>query len=103
MAMVREMPVSVVARLVRETDKRLWRVIDHYVEKARAAMGMSEVRAVGVDETSHRRGQDYITLFVDLLEKRLLFAVQGRDAKTFEKFPEDLQAHGGPCRCDHGG
>lgn len=95
MAMVRDMPVAVVSRLVRETDKRLWRVIDHYVEKARAVMDMSEVRAVGVDETSHRRGQDYITLFVDLLEKRLLFAVQGREAKTFEKFSEDLRAHGG--------
>ena len=95
MAMVREMPVLTVARLVRETDQRLWRVLDHYVAKAREAVDMSEVHAIGVDETSSRRGHDYISLFVDLEAKRLLFATPGKDAKTFEKFAEDLQAHGG--------
>ncbi|MBU2736619.1 transposase family protein, partial [Acidithiobacillus caldus ATCC 51756] len=50
MAMVREMPVLTVSRLVRETDQRLWRVIDHYVSKAREAVDMSEVQAIGVDE-----------------------------------------------------
>ena len=56
---------------------------------------MSAVHAIGVDETSSRRGHDYISLFVDLEAKRLLFATPGKDAKTFEKFAEDLQAHGG--------
>ncbi|AEK57550.1 ISL3-like element ISAtc2 family transposase [Acidithiobacillus caldus] len=95
MAMVREMPVLTVSRLVRETDQRLWRVIDHYVSKAREAVDMSEVQAIGVDETNSRRGHDYISLFVDLAAKRLLFATPGKDAQTFEKFCEDLQAHGG--------
>ncbi len=95
MAMVREMPVLTVARLVRETDQRLWRVIEHYVAKAREAVDMSEVHAIGVDETSSRRGHDYITLFVDLEARRLLFATPGKDARTFAKFSDDLQAHGG--------
>ncbi|MEB8487897.1 ISL3-like element ISAtc3 family transposase, partial [Acidithiobacillus ferriphilus] len=69
--------------------------IDHYVPEARAAVDMANVHAVGVDETSSRRGHDYITLFVDLNARRLLFATPGKDAKTFEKFSEDLQAHGG--------
>lgn len=56
---------------------------------------MSEVHAIGVDETSSQRGHDYISLFVDLEAKRLLFATPGKDAQTFEKFCEDLQAHGG--------
>jgi transposase len=95
MAMVREMPVLRVARMVGETDQRLWRVIDHYVAKAREAVDMSEVHAIGVDETSSRRGHDYISLFVDLKAKRLLFATPGKEAQTFEKFAEDLQAHSG--------
>jgi len=98
MAMVREMPVFTVSRLVRETDQRLWRVLDHYVAKARKAVGMSDVHSVGVDETSGRRGHDYITLFVDLEAKRLLFTTPGKDAKTFEQFSEDLQAHGGSAK-----
>jgi transposase len=95
MAMVGEMPVLTVARMVGETDQRLWRVIDHYVAKAREAVDMSEVHAIGVDETSSRRGHDYISLFVDLKAKRLLFATPGKEAQTFEKFAEDLQAHSG--------
>ena len=95
MAMVREMPVRTVAQLIRETDQRLWRVIDHYVSKTRKAVDMSDVHAIGVNETSSRRGHDYITLFVDLEGKRLLFATPGKDAQTFAQFAEDLQAHGG--------
>ena len=95
MAMVREMPVLTVARLMRETDQRLWRVIDHYTAKARESVDMSKIHAIGVDVTSSRRGHDYISLFVDLEAKRLLFATPGKDAKTFEKFAKDLQAHGG--------
>jgi transposase len=59
---------------------------------------MADVQAIGIDETSSRRGHDYITLFVDLNARRLLFATPGKDAQTFEKFSEDLQAHGGSAK-----
>ena len=51
--------------------------------------------AIGVDEISSRRGHDHITLFVDRVAKRLLFATPGKGAKAFKKFVEDRQAHGG--------
>ena len=95
MTLVRAMPVWTAARLVRETDKRLWRVIDHYVETARARVDMAAVHAVSVDETSSRRGHDTITLFVDLEARQLLFATPGKDAATFTRFATDLEAHGG--------
>ena len=95
MTLVREMPVLTVARMVGETDTLLWRVIKHYVSEARTTVDMADVHAIGVDETSSRRGHDYITLFVDLREKRLLFATPGKDAQTFAQFAKDLQAHGG--------
>ena len=95
MTLVREMPVLTVARLIGESDTLLWRVIDHYVPEARTRVDMSDVHAVGVDETSSRRGHDYITLFVDLEARRLLFATPGKDATTFERFAADLEAHGG--------
>jgi hypothetical protein len=56
LAMVRQMPVNAVAARVGETDKRLWRIIDHYVSQARAKLDFSKVRRVGVDETASRRG-----------------------------------------------
>jgi len=56
---------------------------------------MSAVRIVGIDETSLRRGQNYITVVHDLDVKRLLFATPGRDHTTVQEFAVDLSAHGG--------
>ena len=60
------MPVAALARLVREHDTRIWRVIEHYVDQTRAEADYSEVTSIGIDETSARRGQDYVSLFMDL-------------------------------------
>jgi len=81
--------------MLRVRDKQLWRRIEHYVTQARAKQDMSQVRLVGIDDTSMKRGQDYITVVHDLDEKRLLFATHGRDHATVEKFAVDLQPHGG--------
>lgn len=95
MALVREMPVKAAAAILGEHDTRIWRIVDHYVQAARAQVDHSEVRRVGMDETSARRGQDYISLFFDMDKRRLLFGTQGRDHETVKAFAEDLKAHNG--------
>jgi transposase len=95
MTMVSAMPVKAVARIVDEHDTRLWRVVHHYVEEGRARADASEVSRVAIDETAARRGHDYITLFVDIDQARVLFATEGKDAATVAAFAEDLAAHGG--------
>src|SRR5947209_6810334 len=95
MTMVSAMPVKAVARIVGEHDTRLWRVVHHYVEEGRARTDASEVTRVAIDETAARRGHDYITLFVDLDQARVLFATEGKEAATVAAFAADLAAHGG--------
>jgi transposase len=95
MAMAPHMPVAAMARILGEHDTRLWRVIHHYVDSAREGRDDSQVRRVGVDETSSRRGHTYITLFVDLDAPRVLFATEGKGASTVGRFREDLLLHGG--------
>lgn len=95
MAMVQAMPVAVVARMIDEWDTRLWRVIHHYVEAARDRVDHSEVTSVAFDETASRRGHNYVSLFADLLRRRVLFVAEGRDAGTVAAFAQDLVAHGG--------
>jgi transposase len=94
-ALCQAMPVAHVARLVGVSDDRIWRVLKHHVAQARAREDHSTVRRIGVDETSSRRGQRYLTLFHDADARRLLFATPGCNASTFEAFSADLQAHGG--------
>jgi len=95
LTMVPHMPVPAAARLVGEHDTRLWRVIHHYVDQAVATRDDSAVERVGVDETSSRRGHNYISIFVDLDVPRVLFGTEGKDASTVARFAEDLEAHGG--------
>ncbi len=48
MAMVPAMPVAAVARMVGGHDTRLWRVVHHYVDEARARADASDVTRVAI-------------------------------------------------------
>jgi len=95
MIMAREMPVKALSRIVKEHDTRLWRILNHYVEEARREADFSSVKEVGVDETSNKRGHNYVTLFVDLEEPKTIFVTEGKDASTLSRFKEDLESHKG--------
>jgi len=95
MTLVTAMPVRAAGRLIGEHDTRLWRVIIHYVEQALARADFSKVMRIAVDETASKLGHNYITLFVDIDERRVLYVTDGKDAKTIEAFADDLEAHGG--------
>ncbi len=95
MTLVQGMPVAAAARLVGEHDTRIWRILHHHVDEARSQKDMSGVTQLGMDETASRRGQNYISLFMDMATRSLLFATEGRDAATVAAFKADLLAHGG--------
>lgn len=95
MTLVKSMPVKTLATFVGEHDTRLWRILHHYVDQGRDLADHSTVKHVGVDETSSKRGHNYVSLFVDLDEARILFATEGKDATTVERFQQDLVAHNG--------
>ena len=95
MVLAKAMPVKKIAEFVNEHDTRIWRILHHYVDEARKAADHSQVKHVGMDETSRRKGHNYVSLFVDLDETRVLFATGGKDASTVDRFKEDLIAHGG--------
>lgn len=95
MTMARDMPVNVMARLFSVTDTRLWRVINAYVELARAREDFSNVKRIGIDETSVKKGHDYVSFFFDLDRKKLLFGTEGKDNETVMDFVADLKKHGG--------
>ena len=95
LTLAKQMPIAPLAAMAREHDTRIWRVIEHHVGVARAGLDFSDVTQVGCDETSARRGHDYVSLFMDLGERRVMFATPGKDANTVKAFAEDLAAHGG--------
>ncbi len=95
MALCKEMPVAAVANLVGAHDTRIWRVVHHYVDEARENLDLSDLTRAGIDETSFRRGQDYVSVFADLDKSRAVFVTEGRDKATVSRFAADLKDHGG--------
>jgi transposase len=93
--LMREMPVSRVAEMVGETDTRLWRMLFRQVEAAYGQADFSRVCCVGVDEMNVRKGQEYITVFADLVARRVVFATEGKDKETWAQFVRALEEHNG--------
>ena len=92
--MAKNMPMAKVAEQVDEYDTRLWRFVKYYVEEARKVEDFSDVTAIGIDETS-KKGHHYITVFMDLEKKTVLYTTDGKDHTTVDTFVEDFEEHGG--------
>ena len=89
------MPVHNVSQLTGVSDHKVWRVLDTYIELAKKDEDYSDLSIIGMDETSIAKGHEYITLFVDLVERRTVHISAGKDNKTVVDFVEELEAKKG--------
>jgi transposase len=95
LTLMREMPVKTAGGILGETDQRLWRMLHAHVEAAWEREDWSEVVWVGADEMNRKKGHNYITVFADLADKRVLFGTEGKDASVWQAFAAELEAHNG--------
>ena len=95
LALAKAMPIANISERMGEHDTRLWRVLDHHVWWAVEEQDLSEVRQIAADETSARRGHDYISLFVNMVSRKVVYVADGKDAGTVKEFAEFLETHGG--------
>lgn len=95
MQLCRGMTIAEVGRLTKESDHKIWEMLDRYIQSGRDLSDFVAVRKVGVDETSVAKGHKYITLFVNLSSNTVLFVTEGRSNETVKKFVTDLELHHG--------
>ena len=95
LTLMREMPVKKAGEILGETDQRLWRMLFLHVEEAHRRLEMDDVVWIGADEMNRRKGHNYLTVFADLLKRRVLFATEGKDASAWEAFADELLKHNG--------
>jgi len=95
LAMAQQMTFSAVAKLVGESWHRIHAVCSRYVNLALTEADLSAVTAVAIDETSCRRGHNYLTIAADTDERKVVFVTEGKDTKTVADFAADLAAHNG--------
>lgn len=95
LTLMREMPVKKAGEILGETDQKLWRALFAHVNAAWAELSWENVVWVGADEMNRKKGHNYLTVFVDLVARRVLLAVEGKDATVWERFSEQLLKHNG--------
>ena len=82
------MPVSSVAEIVNINEESVWRILAHYVNKALENVDLSDVDTIGVDEISVKKGHQYVTLFYDFKEARVIHIEAGKGKNVFKGFKE---------------
>jgi len=95
MQFARVLTVHSLSKLCGTYDKKIWDLLEKYVDAVREQEDYSKVTKVGMDETSCHKGHSYITTFVDLEERRTVYVTEGRDSDTVEAFAQELKEHGG--------
>jgi hypothetical protein len=92
---MREMPVRRADQILCESDTQMWRMRFAHVKAAYVRLSFDTVVWVGADEMNRRKGHNYLTVFADLVAKRVLFATPGKDASVWEAFATDLLRNNG--------
>lgn len=87
----KSMPVHNISQLTGVSDYLIWRVLDVYIDAAKFDENLHDLSPLGMDETSIAKGHDYITLFVDLEEKRTIHISDGKGSGTVVDFVEYLE------------
>jgi|TARA_B110001469_G_C9594233_1_gene295018 transposase len=85
-----EMPVKKVANVLKVYPNRLWNVFKYWVSKAHKEDVVQQMKSIGFDETSIKKGHNYVTTMVDLKERRVLFVTPGKGADCIAKSKEYL-------------
>lgn len=86
-----EMPINKVGSLVQEDAHRIWTIFNHWIGRAYAADAPCVPKKLGIDETSSKKGHEYMTVAVDLEERRVIHVTEGKDIKTVAPVKDYLE------------
>ena len=80
-----EMPVSKASKIMDVYPQRVWNIFDYWISIAFKEDIITDLTKIGFDETSTKKGHNYVTTLVDLEQKRVLFATKDKGSETIEK------------------
>jgi transposase len=86
---------TTVKTLMRVAWRTVGRIIARVTERLGSADPLADLTHVGIDELSYRRHHEYVTVVINHLTGRVIWAAPGKNAETLPRFFSDL----GPERC----
>jgi transposase len=87
-----EMPINKIGELLNENAHRLWTIFNHWIGLAYAADMPSAPKILGIDETSRKKGHEYITVAVDIDERRVIHVTEGKDKAAVKSIKDYLES-----------
>ena len=91
-----EMPVNKVGKTLSEYPKRVWTIFNYWISKAYSGADHKAITILGIDETSSKKGHDYLTLAVDMEQKRVVHVTKGKGADTIAAIAQYLKGKESP-------
>jgi len=88
------MSASGVGRLLDIGAKRIFRIVQRHVSQALASQQIKVVKELSVDETSSKKGHNYLTIMTDREEKKVVGIAVGKDKEAFAHALIDMEIRG---------
>ena len=85
---------STVAKMLRMSWSTVGEVVERVVSRVRTEDLLDDLTFIGIDELSYRRHHEYVTVVVDHVKQRVVWAAPGKNAATLDGFFDAL----GPAR-----
>lgn len=77
-----EMPINKAASILNVYANRIWTIFNFWISRAFSKDDPGEIKHMGIDETSSRKGHNYVTITADLEKNRTIFATPGKDESS---------------------
>ena len=91
--LMREMLVKRAVQILGNSDSRMWRMLFAHVKAKYVRLSFDNVVWLGADGLNRRTEHKYLTVFSNLMTKRVLFAPPDEEASVREAFAAKLLPH----------
>ena len=95
MMILADVPRRKASRLLRCNEKTLASILSYWVNKAVDALDLSDVTLLAIDETSRKRGHDYVTVTIDAGKRRVFDVQEGRKKEVVTAMRQKLERQKG--------
>jgi len=91
-----EMPVNKVGKLLGEYPNRIWTIFNYWLSIAYKKADHKGITRLGIDETSTKKGHKYMTVAVDMDERKVVHATTGKGSEAITQVADYLKSKGTP-------
>lgn len=95
MLILADVPRRRASRLLRCNEKTLASILSYWVHRAVDALNLSDVTQLAIDETSCKRGHDYVTVTIDAGKRRVFDVQKGRKIEAVTAMRQKLERQKG--------